>query len=254
MSCAIEGCTLPRIGKRTWCSRHFRRWKAHGDPLGGRVSPGVPLAFLEQAVITQTDECIIWPYSLRAGLAGKLYFNGKLRPAPAVALELSGQYRPTSRHVVAHQPLICHQPACVNVRHLRWATIAENAWDKELDGTLLRGEAVAQSKLTADEVAAIRKRYAAGSISQLAIASEYGVTKAQVGSIVRGSAWAHLPVIERDSSASTSYVTHCPQGHEYTAANTQRTTTASKATGKPVTKRQCRECKRLYNARTRAAS
>ncbi|QES45198.1 hypothetical protein DEJ49_33195 [Streptomyces venezuelae] len=33
--CAIRGCTRPQLA-RTWCERHYRRWRRHGHPLGGR--------------------------------------------------------------------------------------------------------------------------------------------------------------------------------------------------------------------------
>lgn len=32
--CSIEGCDRPRR-KRTWCEKHYSRFKAHGDPLKG---------------------------------------------------------------------------------------------------------------------------------------------------------------------------------------------------------------------------
>src|SRR5829696_4504012 len=31
--CAVEGCEKPHYG-RGWCRTHYRRWQAHGDPLG----------------------------------------------------------------------------------------------------------------------------------------------------------------------------------------------------------------------------
>ncbi|MEU6674838.1 hypothetical protein [Streptomyces sp. NPDC046925] len=33
--CTIRGCTGPQLA-RTWCEPHYRRWRRHGDPLGGR--------------------------------------------------------------------------------------------------------------------------------------------------------------------------------------------------------------------------
>lgn len=35
MTCTITGCRKPRVA-RGWCEGHYRRWRRHGDPLGGR--------------------------------------------------------------------------------------------------------------------------------------------------------------------------------------------------------------------------
>jgi len=34
--CSIEGCGKPHSAKG-YCRNHYRRWKAHGDPFGGRI-------------------------------------------------------------------------------------------------------------------------------------------------------------------------------------------------------------------------
>jgi hypothetical protein len=50
-------------------------------------------------------------------------------------LTLTAGPPPFPRAVAAHAPLVCHNPACVNPRHLRWASQAENAADMKIDGT-----------------------------------------------------------------------------------------------------------------------
>ena len=56
----------------------------------------------------------------------------------------------------------------------------------------LKGEQVGTAVLSADEVAAIRRRYATGLITQKALAHEFGVSRAQMCRIVHGQRWAHL--------------------------------------------------------------
>lgn len=34
-TCVISDCSKPRLA-RGWCEGHYRRWRRHGDPLGGR--------------------------------------------------------------------------------------------------------------------------------------------------------------------------------------------------------------------------
>lgn len=31
--CSVEGCERTDIHARGWCSKHYQRWKAHGDPV-----------------------------------------------------------------------------------------------------------------------------------------------------------------------------------------------------------------------------
>jgi hypothetical protein len=33
--CTIRDCTKPQLA-RTWCENHYRRWRSHGHPLGGK--------------------------------------------------------------------------------------------------------------------------------------------------------------------------------------------------------------------------
>lgn len=33
--CTIRNCTSPRLA-HGWCESHYRRWRRHGNPLGGR--------------------------------------------------------------------------------------------------------------------------------------------------------------------------------------------------------------------------
>ena len=39
-TCTIDGCDGKPVG-RGWCSKHWQRWRKHGDPLGGAPSPRV---------------------------------------------------------------------------------------------------------------------------------------------------------------------------------------------------------------------
>lgn len=36
--CSIDDCVV-QAHARGWCERHYRRWKHHGDPLGGNPTP-----------------------------------------------------------------------------------------------------------------------------------------------------------------------------------------------------------------------
>lgn len=51
-----------------------------------------------------------------------------------------------------------------------------------------------RTKLTADQVASIRERYAAGGVTQQTLAAEHGVTQMLISLIVRGKLWQSQPV------------------------------------------------------------
>jgi hypothetical protein len=67
-----------------------------------------------------------------------------------------------------------------------------NSAMKLRDGTLLRGEAIAQAKLTEDDVREIRRRGDAGE-SRIALAAAFDVHVEHIGLIVtRKRVWLHV--------------------------------------------------------------
>lgn len=56
-----------------------------------------------------------------------------------------------------------------------------------------RGVEHAQSRLTDEQIAAIRGRYAVGGITQQELAEQYGIDQTHVSRIVRNKSWAHVP-------------------------------------------------------------
>lgn len=90
---------------------------------------GAPMAFLEGALATETDACIVFPFGRNADGYARLAND---EYGHVIACERTHGPRPTPVHVVAHS---CGNPPCVNKRHLRWATPAENADDSARHGT-----------------------------------------------------------------------------------------------------------------------
>jgi hypothetical protein len=90
----------------------------------------------------------------------------------------------------------CGVKLCLNPDHLKWGTRAENEADKMIHGTSNQGEGNGRAKLTVVQVAEIRRRYAAGGITQAALGREYGVAGVTIHDVVRGRNW---PTHERRS-------------------------------------------------------
>jgi len=83
-------------------------------------------------------------------------------------------------------------PANNVLNNLRWANQKTNAADAKRHGTWTHGTMSGVSPLSASKVKAIRRRYAAGGISQAALAKKYGVVQSAIWQIVNGVTWAHL--------------------------------------------------------------
>jgi len=82
------------------------------------------MAVIERALAWDSDECFLWP----SGWSGypTVSENGKHLRVHRFICKMVYGGPPTPRHEVAHS---CHRRRCINRRHLRWATHAENHRD-----------------------------------------------------------------------------------------------------------------------------
>lgn len=87
----------------------------------------------------------------------------------------------------------CDVRACVNPAHLRVGTQLENVQDRDAKGRMVpihrNGGVVNALKLNQEKADEIRARYAAGGVTQAALAKEYGVVHSMVSRIVLGKIW-----------------------------------------------------------------
>lgn len=100
----------------------------------------------------------------------------------------------------------CDNPSCVNPKHLFLGTPNDNMQDKVRKGRakgppppLHSGETHPMAKLTWAEVDEIRNLYASGQFTLQDLASQFGVVKTNISSIVRWITW------RRDDSPPPSY-------------------------------------------------
>lgn len=124
------------------------------------------------------SECIITTYALnREGGYGHVYVNGKAHNHSRVVYaqhhkldlkDIEGLY-------VLHT---CHNPACVNPKHLRLGTAKENMQDKVRAGRWKGGQ---PRKLTPEQVAEIR---ATGWSAMDAAKSKYGVSRSTIENVL----------------------------------------------------------------------
>jgi hypothetical protein len=219
MNCTIEGCTRP-VGVHVWrlcrahyemarrqrfmstarcavtscskgamhrglCKAHYARLRRYGDPEASKPSPITkPIAFIENAVGHNDDDCLLWPYGLFNNGYGYVHISRKMLRAHRVVCERVYGAAPDEM-VAAHS---CGVRACVNPHHLRWATKKDNNADMITHGTRCVGEKNPKAKLTEADIRAIR----ASGMRQTDLALTYGVTQASVSAIQLRKCWRHV--------------------------------------------------------------
>lgn len=122
---------------------------------------------------------------------GQIRFNGKKQKAHRVAWQVWRGNIP-DRMCICH---ICDNPKCINPAHLFLGTHLDNAEDKVNKGRSTKGMLVGENnpgaKLTAQEVATIKRRVLAGE-RQDALAKEFAVSQGEISNIKCGVVWAEV--------------------------------------------------------------
>jgi len=213
--------------------------------------------------------CWEWTASLKQGGYGQAWDGQRVCQAHRLSWEIAHGPIPEGLWVL-HKCPVKHNRKCVNPDHLKLGTVKENARDAvetggiatgERHGTrthpeaIRRGELCSWTDLSDDAVMEVRRRWAAREASLSELATEKRLSIGAISSIVAGRSWQHLPILPRrgirkmppDHPAHVRMrtATHCPNGHEYTEANTRR-----QGGGKW---RRCRTCINEWARRNRAA-
>ncbi len=186
------------IDKRTGTSiphckacHHARR-----SPFGSKRT-SVPIAErLWPRVTKVNDATSCWPWTGSIdrygygylGEGGSVRNGAKYIKAHRVVWELTYGPIPNGLQVLHH----CDDPQCCRPDHLFLGTNLDNAKDRHAKGRDPRGEKHGNAKLTDEAVREIRRRYAAGGISQQNLADEFGVNQTIVSDVVRRVYWQHV--------------------------------------------------------------
>ena len=141
---------------------------------------------IEEALSAETDECILWPMATRNGYGTFQRGRGKNVYAHREVCTLAHGVPASPDMQAAHR---CGNHACINRRHLRWATRAENEHDKKAHGRSNDGERQGSSVLTEDDIRGIRALWSRGRHTQQEIADLFNTHQGQVSMIVNRKAW-----------------------------------------------------------------
>ena len=130
------------------------------------------------------SSCWEWTAARFQAGYGALRHNGRTVYAHRLSYELHKGPIPAGLNV-CHE---CDNRACVNPKHLFLGTDADNVADKVAKGRQQRGETSPMSKLTTEDVLAIR----AATSPQWEIAKAFGISQQQVSSIKTRRRWRHV--------------------------------------------------------------
>ena len=121
-SCSAPDCER-RVKARGWCSKHYQRWKAHGDPLHTeRPTLGVPPVDRLTHFIDAEGDCWIWTGTISPNGYGSIRVDGTNTTAHRAVWEVLVGSVPEGFHV----DHLCRNPPCVNPDHLEPVTPGEN--------------------------------------------------------------------------------------------------------------------------------
>ena len=180
--CTVDGCANKHLAKGM-CSKHYNRHYRYGDVSTLMQAPkGAHLAWLTAHVDYAGDECLPWPFSAKSQQGyGASTFNGKQMNASRIMCILAHGEPADQKMDAAHSCGKGHE-GCVNPRHLRWATTAENMADKKKHGTQPAGATAPGAKFSSTQIAEIR----ASKKSRREIAKQYGISAGYVWEIQTG--------------------------------------------------------------------
>ena len=148
--------------------------------------------FLEKVEVKSSNECWEWKASKFKDGYGAFWNGDNQIRAHRFSWEFHFGNIPEGVLVCHH----CDNPSCVNPNHLFLGTIQDNINDKckkgRADGGSIKGEEHYFSKVTNKEVIRIRELYDTGKYFQREIGELFGISRSNVGEIIRRKTWTHI--------------------------------------------------------------
>ena len=186
-TCTVTGCHRKHWAKG-YCSAHYQRVRK-GEDLNTPIEAGKGdrLRWLKAHLEYAGAACLVWPFSSDPSGYGSGYYAGRKIGAHRLMCVLAHGEPPVGNSQAAHS---CGNKSCVNPKHLRWATGAQNADDKRRHGTMPYGERVHSSRMTVADVRRAKAMRSDGASYQK-ISELIGVSRSTVSRACKGETWAN---------------------------------------------------------------
>lgn len=189
--CSVSTCTVDMQTRRGMCSKHYKRWMAHGctEPTNTVGMNADEVLRFHGWTVTQSG-CWEWAGDMHGRGYGRARVLGVTHLAHRLAYETWVGPIPEG-HVVRHK---CDNPPCINPEHLETGTVSDNTQDMLRRGRHKppQGEKNGNALLDEGLVREIRRRYAAGEGSYASLAPDYGVSASLIARIVTRTRWDHV--------------------------------------------------------------
>ncbi len=187
-------CVVCGTLKELQPSRIKRGEKVCSRTCAGVITRGPRRSFVTAfwKKVDKSGECWLWTASLTSDGYGRVGMGTELKLAHRVSWEMENGPIPDGLQV-RHRCPGGPNRACVRPIHLLTGTVQQNMDDRRADGHNLGrglpGEGNAMAKLTADQVADIRRLHATRQYIHRELGAMFGVHPTTIGNIVRGERW-----------------------------------------------------------------
>lgn len=156
-----------------------------------RENYGKAIEYIKNVVLEyEGDDCLIWPFSRNANGYARIKVNGQATNASRYICKLVHGRPPRTTDHAAHSCGKGHL-GCVNKKHLSWKTPKQNAKDKVIHGTRLRGETSPRARFTEDQIRKMKRLFRAGKTAK-ELAERFDTTRGCVYDIMNRKRWAHV--------------------------------------------------------------
>lgn len=147
--CSVKGCDEKHKG-RGFCNKHYQRFQMFGSPNLPDKSPIVRL--MKMVKINKKTGCWEFTGSKAKGYS-RILINGKLIPAHRFTYEFYKKKKIPNHLFACHD---CDNKSCVNPNHIFIGTQVDNLKDAISKNRMQNGESRWNSKLTRNQIIAIR--------------------------------------------------------------------------------------------------
>jgi len=182
INCQAPDCTRTAQAADL-CVMHYLRRRANGTFETKQAPKLTRRAFMDAAIASETDDCILWPFGKDTAGYGTINIDGNRGTVNRQVCERV--YGAANGRLSRHS---CHNKACINPRHLSWGTPMQNVHDSIAVGAMQRGERNGHARLTEGDISEIRSSNATAK----ELAERIGVSAAYVRQIRRRERWPHV--------------------------------------------------------------